>query len=125
MDAASWISKPSREASARVKKLGGSAEDHQLGVRQQGLKIDHGTDADEQHQREQLCTLNTNREQGIQNVLYAGPFHSCGQIHQNCAKSHGQQQSRLHFLCNGQINQQSADGPHNDLIQLQVHHILI
>ena len=94
-------------------ELGGSAEDHQLGICQQRLKIDHGTDADKQHQGEQLRPINTDGKQGIQHVLHSGSLHRHRQVYQDGTEAHGQQQSRLHLLCDGKIYQHTANAPHH------------
>ena len=101
-------------------ELGRRAEDHQLGIGEQGLEVDHGADADEQHQREQLGALNADAEQRLQHMLDAGAFHRHRQVDQDGAEAHGQQQRRLHLLGDGQVNQHAADNPHHQVLPFDV-----
>ena len=91
------------------------AEDHQLGICQQRLKIDHRADADEQQQRKQLMPRDAELKQMGDDPRRAG----IGQVHQNRAEAHGQQQRRLHLLDDGKINQRAADDPHKHLLPCQ------
>ena len=63
----------------------------------------------EQQQREQLV-VNTGLEEHFQRVHHAG----VGHIAKDAAKAHRQQERRLHFLDDRQIDHRSADDPHDD-----------
>ena len=39
-----------------------------------------------------------------------------GQVYQNRAEAHGQQQRRLHLLDDGEVDQHAADEPHQHLL---------
>ena len=104
------------------------AENHQLGIGQQGREIDHGADAHKQQQREQLIG-NARVKQDIQDAHLGDAVNDLrhrtgqGQVDQNGAESDGQQQRGFHLLFDGQIDQQGADDPHDNLLPLDVEHI--
>ncbi len=85
-------------------------------------KINHGSNADKQQQGHGLGGVNAHLKQPIDNALNlarAGhglvdhPRH--GDIDQNSAEAHGQQQSGLHLFFHRQPDQQSAYGVHHQL----------
>ena len=100
-------------------------EEHELRVVQQRLKIDHGPDANEQQQREQLVR-DARVEQHVQNadLLHAvdGLRDRAGQrqIDQNRAEAHRQQQRRLHIPFDRQIDEDPADQPHDRLLPVEI-----
>ena len=113
MEAASLRSKKI-EARHSVKKMPNCAEDHQLRIGKQRPKVYHRADADEQDQREQLV-VNASFEQRNQRAARLHGVHTRN-VDQDRAEADGQQQRGLHILGNRQINQQSADAPHDDLL---------
>lgn len=48
-----------------------------------------------------------------------------GQVYQNGAEAHGEQQRRFHLFADGQIDQQSADAPHDHVLPLQVQKVFV
>ena len=56
-----------------------------------------------------LCTLNADREQRIQHMLNSCAGNCHGQIHQNGAEAHGQQQGGFHLLGDGQVDENQTD----------------
>ena len=101
-------------------ELGGRAEDHELGVGEQGAKVDHGTDADEQKQGEELVG-DTRGKEHVDGALLQDTLRPLvhrarqGEVDQNGTEAHGQKQGRLHVLLDGQIDEQTADAPHGHL----------
>ena len=89
------------------------------------LKIDHGPDANEQQQREQLVR-DARVEQHVQNadLLHAvdGLRDRAGQrqIDQDRAEAHRQQQRRLHIPFDRQIDEDPADQPHDRLLPVEI-----
>ena len=103
-----------REEDAELRRC---AKEEHLGVAQQRTKVDHRADADEQQQREQLAG-NACVEQGLNGFRV-----DKGQVDQNGAEPHGQEQGRLHFLADGQIDQHPADDDHQSLLPGEVEHV--
>lgn len=109
-------------------ELGGGTEDHQLGVGQQRLKVDHGTDPNKQQQGEQLVG-DARPEQHVYDTYLLGSVIDLsdgagqGQVYQNGAEPHGQQQGWLHVLFDGKVDQTAADHPHDHLLPGNVGHI--
>ena len=97
-------------------ELGGCTEEHQPRVLQQRAKVDHGADTDKQQQREQLVGNACIKQYGYGAFLRPGLGNGAaeGQIHQNGAEAHGQQQGGFHFLLNGKVDQHAANHPHHD-----------
>ena len=58
-------------------------------------------------------------------MLHAGARNFQRQVHQNRAEAHGQQQGGFHFLGNGQVNENTTDGPHHHMLQLNIGQVLI
>ena len=102
-------------------ELRGCAENEQLRVFQQGAKVDHGADAHKQQQGEQLVG-DAGVVQHIQHAFLSplGDSTRVGQVDQNGAEAHGQQQAGLHVFFNGKVDQQAAYGPHNDHAHIQL-----
>ena len=98
-------------------ELGGSAEEQHLGVGQQRSEIDHGADTNKQQQGQQLIG-HGGAEQHIQHTVFRAGLIDLsdrageGQVDQNGAEAHGQQQSGFHVKADGQEDQQAADDPH-------------
>ena len=59
-----------------------------------------------------------NLEEGFVSVVMLGTDEGIreGDVYQNRAKAHRQQQRRLHFLADRQINQHAADQDHNQIL---------
>ena len=91
-------------------ELGRRAKEHHLGVGEQGTKVDHGADADEQQQREQLRG-DARLKQGLDGLRVDER-----QVHQNGAKTHGKQQGGLHLPLDGAPDQHAADQDHQALL---------
>ena len=90
------------------------AEQHQPRLFQQRAEVDHGTDADEEQQREQLVghagvKKRADRANGL--ALCDGAGHR--QVDKDRTEAHRQQQARLHFFGDGKVDQQAADDPHD------------
>lgn len=100
-------------------QLCGAAENKQLRVGQQGPEIDHGADADKQQNGHGLACLDTYLKQGGENSV-VGDYGRAGDIDEYRAEAHGQQQSGLHILFDGEENQRAADEPHDDLLPLHL-----
>ena len=102
-------------------ELGGCAEQHQPGLFQQGAEVDHGADADEQQQGEQLVRhtcLEQHRKGAFGVALGDGARQ--GQVDEDGAEAHRQQQAGLHLFGNGQVDQQAAYDPHDQHLPGQV-----
>ena len=99
-------------------KLGRRAKDQQFWIGQQRAEVDHGADSDKQDQREQLVG-DPRVEQGRKRALLYPTVHRLvygtgkRNIDQNGTKTQRQQQRRLHIFGNRQVDQQTADGPHD------------
>ena len=114
--------KAQREEDAELRRR---AEDHELWVRQQRLKIDHCADPNKEQQREQFVR-DTGVEQHVDNAdlrdavvhLRDGAGH--GQIDKDRAESEREKQRRLHVFTDGEVDQQAADTPHDDLLPVQL-----
>lgn len=106
-------------------ELGRRAEEHQLGVGEQRGEVDHGADAHKEQQREELVG-DAGVKQDAERPNLGDPFHHLGnrprhgKVDQNGAETDGQQQRRLHLLLDAQVDEQCADGPHDNLLPLQV-----
>lgn len=117
MEAASFVEIEEDRGQAQRKEdaeLRCCAEDHQLRIGKQRPEVYHRADADEQDQREQLV-VNASFEQRNQRAARLHGVHTRN-VDQDRAEADGQQQRGLHILGNRQINQQSADAPHDDLL---------
>ena len=104
-------------------KLSRRAEEEHLRVGEQGTKVDHGANADEQQQRERLGGLDAHLEQPLNNAVgLAGAFHHlveharAGQVHQDSAKTHGQQQRGFILFLDGQPDEHRAHHIHDRLL---------
>ena len=98
-----------------------SAEQHQPRFFQQGAKVDHRADADEQQQREQLvCHARLKQRRDGAFCLALGDSARHRQVDQDRTKAHGQQQAGLHLFNDGQVDQQCADRPHDHHLPGQV-----
>ena len=97
-------------------------EEHQPRVLQQRAKVDHGADTDKQQPREQLVGNACIKQYGYGAFLRPGLGNGAaeGQIHQNGAEAHGQQQTRLHLFGDGEVNEQRTDAPHYHHLPRQV-----
>ena len=104
-------------------RLSGSAAQEELGVGQQGTKVDHGSNADEQQDGHGLTGTDANLKEPLDNAV--GLPHSGGhlvdharsrQIDQDSAKPHGQEQGGLKAFLNGQPDEQSAHNIHDQLL---------
>ena len=106
--------KACQEEGEKHAELCGCAEQHQPRALQKGPKVDHGTDADEQQQGEQLVA-HARVEQSGDGALGAalGDGARKGQVHQNGAEAHGHQKRGLHFFDNAKIDEQAAHDPHD------------
>ena len=98
------------------------AEQQHFRVRKQGAEVDHRADADEQEKRHGFRRFNTDMEQPLQNAVCRNAAHRLVQhagkrdIHENRAEAHGHEQGRFKILCEGEIDQQAADGEHHELL---------
>ena len=96
-------------------------EQHEPRLFQQRAEVDHGADADEKQQREQLIrhTGVKKRADGADgSPLRDGPGQR--QIDKDRAEAHRQQETRLHLFGDGQINQQAADDPHDHHLPCEI-----
>ena len=96
-------------------------EQHEPRLFQQRAEVDHGADADEKQQREQLIrhTGVKKRADGADgSPLRDGPGQR--QIDKDRAEAHRQQETRLHFFGDGQVNQQAADDPHDHHLPCEI-----
>ena len=94
---------PGQKQGEKDAELGRRAKEHQPRLFQQRAKIDHGTDADEEQQWEQLvghARFKQCRDRADRIPLRDGTRE--GQVDQNGTKAHGQQQARLHLFGDGQ-----------------------
>ena len=103
-----------REEHAELRRR---AKEHHLRVGEQGAKVDHRADADEQQQREQL-----RRDAGVVERLDGLAVHK-RQVDEDRAKAHGEQERRLHLARDGEIDQHAADGDHHALLPGEVGHV--
>ena len=55
-----------------------------------------------------------------QNMLNACAGNFKGQVNEDRAKAHGQEQGRFHFLSNSKVNEQTTDDPHHDTTRCDV-----
>ena len=123
MEAASFRSKkkPRQKQGKEDAELGRRAKEHQPRLFQQRAKIDHGTDADEEQQREQLvghARFKQCRDGAHRIPLRDGTRE--GQVDQNGTKAHGQQQARLHLFGDGKVDEQRTNAPHHHHLPGQI-----
>ena len=78
------------------------------------------SNADEQQEREELGTVDADVEECAQNMLNACAGNFKGQVNEDRAKAHGQEQGRFHFLSNSKVNEQTTDDPHHDTTRCDV-----
>ena len=104
-------------------ELSRRSEEEHLRVGEQGPKVNHGANADEQQQGERLGGLNTHFKQplddamGLSSALHHLVKHTgAGQVHQDGAKAHGQQQCGLILLFDGQPDEHCAHHIHDRLL---------
>jgi hypothetical protein len=104
-------------------ELSGRADEHHARVGKQRAEVGHRADADEQEQREELG-LDAGLIKRIEDALglLAGhdgaqvQAHACaGDVRQDRAHADGDEQDRLVFLGDGQVDEQAADGEHEQV----------
>ena len=119
MEAASLKGKPTRggaEGGGEDPQMGGGCEQHHVGRPEQGGEITHGTDADEDQHREQLVGDAQVVEHRKESGLTASGGHDgemAGDVGQDAAHPHGEQQHRFVALADPQPDQQDPDGQHD------------
>ena len=96
-------------------ELRSGAEQQQKRARQQRAEVDHGADADEQQQWEEL-RVDTHVEQDLERAGLAteGEDAGVGDVHQDGAQTHGDEQRGLVLLLDAQIHKNHADEHHHD-----------
>ena len=110
-----------REQGEKDAELGRRPKEHEPGLFQQGAKIDHGTNADEEQQRKQLVAhSHTEQLRDGPHGLPLGNGPGERQVDEDGTKAHGQQQAWLHLFCDGQINEQSSHRPHDHHLPGQI-----
>ena len=100
-------------------KLGSAADEHQLGIGQQGREVGHGTDAQEDEWRIPALAhaLVEDVEHGvvlIEAYLQSG-IGTEGDITQDDTQSDGHQQQGLEVFLDGKIDEQGAYGYHDEV----------
>ena len=114
-----------REEDAELRRR---AEQEQLRVRQQRLEVDHRADADEQQKWEQLVADAGVKQQADDADLVAVHIllrDDAGErdVDENRAEADREQQSRLHLFGDREVNQDTADTPHHDMLPGDVEHV--
>ena len=102
-------------------ELSRCSKKHQPRFFQQRPEVDHGTNADEEQQRKQLVG-HSRFKQSRDGALRIALCDCTGkrQVHQHCAKAHGQKQARFHLLCDCKVDEQRTDPPHHDHLPGQI-----
>ena len=113
-------------------KLCRRAEYHQLGVREDRTEVDHRADADEEDEWEKLIgdARLIERAQGaclgMGDHAVNGRDHrlrccgGAGEIDENRAEAHREEQRRFHVVLDGEIDEQTADHPHDNHTPVEV-----
>ena len=123
IEAASFRSKkkPARNSVKKNAELSRCSKKHQPRFFQQRPEVDHGTNADEEQQRKQL--VGHSRFKQSRDGAFRIALCDCTgkrQVHQHCAKAHGQKQARFHLLCDCKVDEQRTDPPHHDHLPGQI-----
>ena len=110
-----------REEDAELRRR---PEEQHFGVGEQRAEVDHGTDANKEDEREQLVG-DAGVKQDAQGALLRPLRNRAGhgQVYKDDAKAHGQQQRGLHFLFDGQVDENCTDNPHDGHLPGDVGHI--
>ena len=103
-------------------ELCGCAEDHQLRIRENRAEVNHRADTDEQISgNSSLLIPMLNKVDSA--PISCSPFSSVwvtapekGNVHHDGAEAQGQQQGGFHVLFDGEIDQNRADQPHDDVL---------
>ena len=100
-----------------------SAEEEHLRVGKQRPKVNHRANANKQQQRERLGGLDAHLEQPLDDAMgFPGTLHhlvehaGAGQVHQDSAEAHGQQQRGLVLFFDGEPNEHCAHHIHDYLL---------